>query len=178
MLSWSMLEGGLAGNIISRQAPEVVVRDEKAVAGEGAGVTRMEKKKSSTRRPGARLAGAKSTVPRETVQSVSVAARRDINPSAALIRSAACVGVKAICRRSAPTSSRFSRARTRRALTTKVARPSAARKRRPSYVTCQENITISRMMKGDALRSLGKWRISRSYAIVGHRVTCLTHQPE
>ena len=40
-------------------------------------------------------------------RSVSVAARRDINPSAALIRSAACVMVKVIRLRSAPTLSLF-----------------------------------------------------------------------
>ena len=92
-------------------------------------------------------------------RSVSVA--RDINLSAALIRSAACVLIKAIRLRRVPTSSLFYRARTPIALTTKVARPSAARKRRPSYAKCPVSVTMSRIMKAVVVRSLGKWGISR-----------------
>ena len=178
MLSWPTLEGDLAGKNIPRQTPEVVKRDERVVVGDGAGIIRMKRRKNSTRRPAARLLGVGPTVPRETARSVSVAARRDINPSARLIGSAACV-VKAIRRRSAPTSSLFSPGRTPRAPTTKVTRPSEARKRKPLYVTtCQASKTMSRMVREVSVRSLGKWGISRLYAIVEHHVKCLTHQLE
>ena len=80
----------------------------------------MEWRKKITRRPVARLVGVGSTMPRETARNVSVAARRDINPSAALIRSAACVVVMAILERSSPTSSLFSRVGTPKALAMKV----------------------------------------------------------
>ena len=103
MLSWWTLTGGLAGNVIPRQAPEVVGTDERVVVGEGAGITRMERNKNSTMRLAARLVGVGPAGPRETARSVSVTTRRDINPSAALIRSAAYVVEKAIPQRSAPT---------------------------------------------------------------------------
>ena len=42
----------------------------------------------------------------------------------------------------------------------------------------QAGIAMSRMTKGVVVRPLGKWGISRLFAIVKHRATCLTHQPE
>ena len=77
MLSWPMLEGGLAGNIIYRQAPEAVERDERVVVEEGAGITRIERRKNKTRHPAVRLVGVGLTVTRGTAQSVSVATRRE-----------------------------------------------------------------------------------------------------
>ena len=54
-----------------------------------------------------RAGGGKADRERGATRSVSVAARRDINPFAALIRSAACVVVKANRLMSAPTLSLF-----------------------------------------------------------------------
>ena len=107
-----------------------------------------------------------------------LAERRDTSPFAALMSSAAGIVIKDIRGRSAPTSSLFLHTRTARALTVKVTRPPGARKRRPFYVTCQASIVMSRMRRGVAICSLGKWGISRLYAIVGHRLTCLTHRTE
>ena len=109
------------------------------------------------------LVGVRLTKIKGSRRIVSVAARRDINPSATLIRSVVCVVVRVIQLRSAPMSLLFQRARTPRALTTKMTRTSAARKRRPLYATCPASVTMSRMMRG---------------VVVGHRITCLTHQPE
>ena len=61
----------------------------------------------SKRWPAAGIVGVSLTRKKGATRSVSVAALRDINPSAALIRSAACVVVKAIRLRSAPTLSLF-----------------------------------------------------------------------
>ena len=88
MLSWPTQEGGLAGNIIPRPAPEVEERDERVEVGEGVGTTRMERK-NSKRWPAAGLVGVRLTKIKGAAQSVSIAARRDINTFAALIRSAA-----------------------------------------------------------------------------------------
>ena len=101
MLSWPTLEGGMAGSIIPRPAPEVGERGERVVVGEGVENTMM-KRMISKSWPAAGLVGVRLTEKRGASRSVSVAARRDINPSAALIRSAACVVVKAIRLRSAP----------------------------------------------------------------------------
>ena len=98
--------GRLAGNIIPRLAPEVEERDERVEVGEGVGTTRMERK-NRKRWPAAGLVGVRVTKIKGAAQSVSFAARRDINPFTALIRSAACVVVKAIRWRSAPASSLF-----------------------------------------------------------------------
>ena len=106
MLSWPTLEGGIAGNIIPRPAPEVGDRGERVVVGEGVENTMMERL-ISKRWPTAGLVGVRLTEKKETTRSVSVAAKRDINSSAAMIRSAACVVVKAIRLRSAPTLSLF-----------------------------------------------------------------------
>ena len=104
MLSWPTLERGLAGNIVPRPAPKVGERDKRVVVGEGVGITRMERM-ISKRRPAAGLVGVRLTEKKGAARSVSVAARRDINPSAALSRSAACVVEKIIQLMSAPTSS-------------------------------------------------------------------------
>ena len=64
MLSWLTLDGGLAGNVIPRQVPEVVVRDEGVVVGEVVRITSMKKRKNSTWRPGARLVRVKPITPR------------------------------------------------------------------------------------------------------------------
>ena len=58
--------------------------DERVVVEEGAGITRMERGKNSTRRPAIRLAGVGPAVPRKTARSVSVTARRHISPFAPL----------------------------------------------------------------------------------------------
>ena len=94
-LSWPTLKGALAENVVPRQAPEVVERDEGVVVEEGTGITRMKRRKNSTRRPAARLVGGKHLTPRVTAPSVRAVARRNTNPSAALIGSAACELVKA-----------------------------------------------------------------------------------
>ena len=106
MLSWLTLEGDMAGIIIPRPAPEVVERGERVVVGEGA-ENPMMVRMMNKRWPAAGMVGVRLTEKKEATQSVSVAARRDINPSAALIRSAPCVVVKAIRLRSAPTLSLF-----------------------------------------------------------------------
>ena len=62
MLSWPTLEGGLAGNIIHRQAPEFEERGEMVVVEEGEGITMMERRKISTRWPVTRLGGIGPTV--------------------------------------------------------------------------------------------------------------------
>ena len=171
-------EERLGGNHIHSQAPEVVERDEGVVVGEGAGITRMKRMKSSTKQTAVRLVGLTPTVPRETTLSVSAAARRDTNPSAVLIRSAVCVVVKAVRRKSAPNLTLFLRAGTPRTAKTTVTPPSAAKRKRLSCVTRQASIAMSRTRRGVIVRSLGKWGISQLSAIVGHRVICLTHQPE
>ena len=73
MLSWSTLEEGLARNIIPRQAPAVVERNEGVVVGDGVGIT-MKRRKNNTRRPVAWLVGEKPTTPRATARGVSAAA--------------------------------------------------------------------------------------------------------
>ena len=105
MLSWPTLEGDMAGRIIPRAAPEVVERGERVVVGEGAENPMMVRMTTK----GGRQQGwwGEAHKEMEATRSLSVAARRDINPSAALIRSAACVVVKAIRLRSAPTLSLF-----------------------------------------------------------------------
>ena len=74
--------------------------------GEGVENPTMERM-ISKRWPAAGLVGVRLTEKKGATRSVSVAARRDINPSAALTRSAACVVAKAIQLRSAPTLSLF-----------------------------------------------------------------------
>ena len=106
MLSWPTLRGGLAGNILPRPAPEVGERNKRVVVGKGVGTTKMERN-NSKRRPAAGLVGVRLAENKGAARSVSVAAKRDINPFAALIRSAACVVVNVIRRRSSPTSSLF-----------------------------------------------------------------------
>ena len=106
MLSWPTLEGGLALNIIPRLPSEVAERDERVVVREGVETTRMERKNNKRRRA-IGLVGVRLTKIKVEARSVNVAARRDINLLAAPIRSAACVAVKVIWRRSAPTSSLF-----------------------------------------------------------------------
>ena len=106
MLSWPTLEGGKAGRVIPRPAPEVGERDERVVVGEGVENPMMERM-INKRWPTAGLVGVRLTGKKGATRSVSVAARRDINPFAALIRFAACVVVKAIRLRSAPTLSLF-----------------------------------------------------------------------
>ena len=61
VLPWPTLEGGPAENVIPRQAPTVVGRDEEVMIGEGAGITRMERRKNNPRRQAARLVGVKLT---------------------------------------------------------------------------------------------------------------------
>ena len=102
MLSWPTLERDMAGRIIPRPVPEVGERGERVVVGEGVQNPMMERM-ISKRWPAAGMVGVSLTRKKGATRSVSVAARRDINPSAALIRSAACVVVKAIRLRSAPT---------------------------------------------------------------------------
>ena len=153
--------GGMSGRIISRPAAEVGERGERVVVEEAVGNPMMMERMISKRWPVAGLVGVRLKGEKGATRSVSVAARRDISPSAALIRSAACVVVKAIRLRSAPTLLLFYRARTPRAQTTKTTWPSAARKRRPSYATCQASITMSRLTMGVVVRSLGIWGISR-----------------
>ena len=105
-LLWPTLERDLAGNIIPRQATEVGERDERVVVEEGVENTMMERMVSK-RWPSAGLVEVRLTEKKGASRSVSVAARRDINPPAALIRSAVCVVVKTIRLRSAPTLSLF-----------------------------------------------------------------------
>ena len=104
MLLWPTLEGDMAGRIIRRPAPEAGERDERVVVGEGA-ENPMMVRMINKRWLAAGMVGVRLTRKKEATRSVSVAARRDINPSADLIRSAACVVVKAIRLRSAPTLS-------------------------------------------------------------------------
>ena len=106
MLSWPTLEGDMAGRIIPRPAPEVGERGERVVVGEGVENPMMERM-ISKRWSAAGTVGVRLTRKKGATRGISVAARRDINPSAALIRSAACVMVKAIRLRSAPTLSLF-----------------------------------------------------------------------
>ena len=96
----------MAGRVISRPAPEVGERSETVVVGEGVENPMMERM-ISKKWPAAGLVEVRLTGKKGATRSVSVAARRDINPSAALIRCAACVLVKAIRLRSAPTLSLF-----------------------------------------------------------------------
>ena len=98
--------GDMAGRIIPRPAPEVGERGERVVVGEGVENPMMERM-TSRRCPAAGMVGVRLTGKKGATRSVSVAVRRDINPSASLIRSAACVVVKAIQLRSAPTLSLF-----------------------------------------------------------------------
>ena len=176
MLSGPTLEGGLAGNIIPRPAPEVGERDERVEVVEGVGITRM-KRKIRKRRPAAGLVGVRLTKIKgakckrcgetehkpvrcpDQICGVCGGKSHSVEVCANVVTVLACENIS-------------------RSLMTKVMRPSAARKRRPSYATCQANVTMSRMMRGVVVRSLGKWGISRLYAIVGQHVTCLTHQPE
>ena len=81
-------------------------RGERVVVAEGV-ENPMVERMISKRWPEAALVGVGLTGKKGATRSVSIAARRDINPSAALIRSAACVVVKAIRLRSAPTLSLF-----------------------------------------------------------------------
>ena len=107
MLSWPTLEGDMAERIIPRPASEVGERGERIiVVGEGVENPMMERM-TSKRCPAAGMVGVRLTGKKGATRSVSVVVRRDINPSAALIRSAACVVVKAIRLRSAPTLSLF-----------------------------------------------------------------------
>ena len=85
----------MAGRVIPRPASEVGERGERVVVGEGAENPMMERM-IRKRWPAAALVGVSLTGKKWTTRSVSVAVRRDINPSTALIRSAACVVVKAI----------------------------------------------------------------------------------
>ena len=96
--------GKHGGKIIPRPAREVVGRGERVVVGEGA-ENPMMVRMINKRRPAAGMVRVRLTRKNEATRSINVGARRDINPSAALIRSAACVVVKAIWLRSAPTLS-------------------------------------------------------------------------
>ena len=96
----------MAAISIPRPAPEVGERGESVVVGVGVENT-MIKRMISERWPAAGLVGVRLTEKKGATRSVSVAARREINPSAALIRSSACVVVKAIRLRSALTLSLF-----------------------------------------------------------------------
>ena len=49
MLSWPTLQGGLAGNVIPCQAPEVVERDEGVVVRKDVGIRKTKMRKNSTR---------------------------------------------------------------------------------------------------------------------------------
>ena len=152
------------GNVIPRQAPEVGGRDKRVVDGEGVGITRINASKDNTQ----------PTTSKATAQSLSAVTRQDTNPSTALIRSAACVVVTVVQRRSAPISSLFLRART---APMTVTPPSAVKRKRFSCVTRQASIVMSRMTRGVVVRLFGRWGNSRRSMIVGHRTTCLIHQP-
>ena len=96
----------MAERIIPRPASEVGERGERVVVGESVENPMMERM-ISKRWPAAGLVGVRLVGEKGATRSVIVAARRDINPSVALIRSAACVVVKAIRLRSATTLSLF-----------------------------------------------------------------------
>ena len=147
MLSAPTLEGGLAGNVVLCQSPEVVGKDDGVVVGEGADDTRIKRMENGTRRPAERLVAEKPVTTRVTARSISAVARRNTNPSVALIRSAACMVVKAIRQRFVPTSSVVLRARAPRTAKTTVTPPSAAKRRGPSCVTCQASTAMSQIMR-------------------------------
>ena len=119
------------------------------------------RRKNSTMQPAVRLVEVKLTTPRMTARSVSAAAKWDSNPSAVLIRSAVCVRVKVIRRRSAQTLSLFLRARKLNAAKRTAVPPLAAKTRRPLYVPRQASIVMNQMVRGVVVRLFGRWKISR-----------------